>query len=196
MKAVYIKRCACLNCLLEKKISRKIYAHPFVTLSRFYYVRDAKSTHSNNTGRVINNYVLIMRRRYKAVLSEVKMPSLCCCIVLVGMLRLGLAGLLSLLARGQCWPPAALATWRWWHEDSQTRSLLWQSQLSDASQGQLSSDQVETHCVKASLLEKPFPFRLKIISDRECEFPPKFDWLQHAASSEAYSAFGTLNSSL
>lgn len=38
---------------------------------------------------------------------------------------------------------------------------------------------------------KPFPFRLKITSDGECEFPSKFDWLQHATSSGAYSAFGT-----
>lgn len=47
--------------------------------------------------------------------------------------------------------------------------------------------------MKASLLEKPFPFRLKIISDGDSEFPPKFDWLQHAAISEDYSAFGTLS---
>lgn len=64
--------------------------------SRFYYIRDAKSMHGNSTGRVINHCVLLMGRRYKVVLSEVKMPSLCCCRVLVGMLRLGLAGLSSL----------------------------------------------------------------------------------------------------
>lgn len=61
-------------------------------LSRFYYVQDAKSTHGNNMGRVIKHYVLMMGRRYKVVLSELQMPGLCCCSVLVGMLRLGLAG--------------------------------------------------------------------------------------------------------
>lgn len=93
MKAAYIKMRACLNYLLEKKSHVK-YMHTslLLYLSRFNCIQDAKSTHGNNKGRVINHNVLMMGRRYKVVLSEVKMPNLCCCSVPVGMLRLGLAG--------------------------------------------------------------------------------------------------------
>lgn len=93
MKAAYIKMCACLNYLLEKKSHVK-YMQTFLLLylSRFNCLWDAKSTHGNNTGRVVNHYVLMMGRRYKVVLSEVRMPSLCCCSVPAGILRLGLAG--------------------------------------------------------------------------------------------------------
>lgn len=155
-------------------------------LSRFYCVQDAKSTHGNSTGRVINHYVLMMGRRYKVVLSEVQMPDLCCCGVVVGMLRLGLAGAVVL-----AWPTGSAGLLQLGpHGDGDTRT----ARPCHCSGSLSPAMQVKDSCLLIryrATLWKPFPFRLKITSDGECEFPSKFAWLQHAASSGAYSAFGS-----
>lgn len=46
-------------------------------LVRFYYVQDAKSMRTDNTGRIIHRYVLMVGKKDGIVLSEGKAPVIC-----------------------------------------------------------------------------------------------------------------------
>lgn len=170
------------------------HVHCFVTsLSWFYYVQDAKSTHRNNIGGVIHHYILMLGKKYKVVICEVKMPDLKWLrAILVGMLWLGSAAAVVLAwPVSQCWH--AVAPGSSGDGDAVTANPITSAAVS-AQQCESRtgcSDQVENHCIKAPFLKNHFLSDLKSLVMGNANFLPEFDWLQHAGNSGGCLAFGT-----
>lgn len=63
--------------LFLKSLISNICTSLVTVLVRFYYVQDAKSMCTDNTGRIIHRYVLMVGKKDGIVLSEGKAPVTC-----------------------------------------------------------------------------------------------------------------------